>query len=152
MGGIKTRCVCEPDQTLFSATTNKNGKKRSGNVRLIHSIRTVQLDLNLKLASEVHVCICDSFRVFLKNSRVCTVLHVKLPCITRYEQRASRMTRSCNYSKYAHVCVTRRCESNLKMGRIFIQTHAFVLIDSVSFHTYQITVPADKHVLATLNY
>ena len=34
MGGAKTRCVCEPDQTLFSATTNKNGKKRSGHARL----------------------------------------------------------------------------------------------------------------------
>ena len=32
--GIKTRCVCKPDQTLFSATTNKNGKKRSGHARL----------------------------------------------------------------------------------------------------------------------
>ena len=34
VGGAKTRCVCEPDQTLFSATTNKNGKKRSGHARL----------------------------------------------------------------------------------------------------------------------
>ena len=33
--GVKTRCVCKPDQTLFSATTNKNGKKRSGLARLI---------------------------------------------------------------------------------------------------------------------
>ena len=32
--GVKTRCVCKPDQTLFSATTNKNGKKRSGHARL----------------------------------------------------------------------------------------------------------------------
>ena len=32
--GVKTRCVCKPDQTLFSATTNKIGKKRSGHARL----------------------------------------------------------------------------------------------------------------------
>ena len=28
------RCYCKPDQTLVSSTTNKNGKKRSGNARL----------------------------------------------------------------------------------------------------------------------
>ena len=44
VGGAKTRCVCEPDQTLFSATTNKNGKKRSGHARL-----TVY----------VSMCLCD---------------------------------------------------------------------------------------------
>ena len=49
--------------------------------------------------------------------------------------------------------VRRRCESNLKIeGYLFKHTYLFVLIDSVSFRAYQITVPADKHVLATLNY
>ena len=32
--GVKTRCVCKADQTLFSATTNINGKKGSGHARL----------------------------------------------------------------------------------------------------------------------
>ena len=67
---------------------------------------TVQLDLNLTLASAVHACIFDSFRVFLKNSRVCTLLHAKLPCIILcYEQRASHTTRTCK--KRARVSVTR---------------------------------------------
>ena len=37
-------------------------------------------------------------------------------------------------------------------GYLFKHTYPFILIDSVSFCAYQITVPADKHVLATLNY
>ena len=34
LGGTKMRRMCEPDQNLFSATTNKNGKKWSGYARL----------------------------------------------------------------------------------------------------------------------
>ena len=32
--GVKTSSDCKPDQTLLSATINKNGKKRSGYARL----------------------------------------------------------------------------------------------------------------------
>ena len=38
--GVKMRCICKPDQTLFSATTKKNGKKRSGHARLDMHIYT----------------------------------------------------------------------------------------------------------------
>ena len=110
-------------------------------------IATVRLDLNLILARlrvKYTRVFCDSFQVFLKNSRVCTLLHMKLPCITRYEQCASRTTRSCNYSKCVCVSIIRQRESNLKrwQGYLFKHTYPFVLIDSVSFHAYQITVPA----------
>ena len=37
-------------------------------------------------------------------------------------------------------------------GYLFKHTYPFVLIDSVSFRAYQITVLADKYVLPTLNY
>ena len=42
--GAKTSCICEPDQTLFSAATKKNGKKRSGHARLIQALSTVVLN------------------------------------------------------------------------------------------------------------
>ena len=50
--GVKTRCVCKPDQTLFSATTNKNGKKRSGHARLSLGLALHQGVVTLKRTVE----------------------------------------------------------------------------------------------------
>ena len=61
--GVKTRCVCKPDQTLFSATTNKNGKKRSG-----HAIR--ELNLN----GHVNACKRMVVTVMIENKQ----LHLNL--------------------------------------------------------------------------
>jgi len=42
--GVKMRCVCKPDQTLFSATKNKI-KKQFGYARLLHYLKVMYVVL-----------------------------------------------------------------------------------------------------------
>ena len=88
--GVKTRCVCEPDQTLSSATTNKNGKKRSGYARLPYHpqdqrLLSVQwkgeifidtlLPFGLRSAPKIFSAVADALHWILSTKGIAHSLH-----------------------------------------------------------------------------
>ena len=116
-------------------------------------VHTVQLDLNLTLASEVHACILWLVPSVFEN----------LPCLytTARNIAVHNMLRATCKSHHTSMQDTyviskimARHESNLKMGRIFMRTHLPLCSDW--FYQFlclpSLIVPANKHVLSTLNY
>ena len=114
---------------------------------------TVQLDLNLTLASAVDACILwlvpsvfVKSRVFVTTARKIAV-HNTLRATCKSHHMSMQDT--CVISK-----IMARRKTNLKMGRIFMQTHLPLCSDW--FYQFSclpsLIVPANKHVLSTLNY
>ena len=85
-------------------------------------VATVQLDLNLTLASAVHACFFDSFRVFFVKSRVFITTAREIAV-----HNTLRATCKSHHTSMQNTCVISktmaRRKSNLKMGRIFMRTH-----------------------------
>ena len=80
--GAKTRCVCEPDQTLFSATTNKNGKKRSGHARLAETVTYIMSLSPCSLAIAIVI-----YSKYCKNPELKNLNNFSASAIGRVPQR-----------------------------------------------------------------